>query len=322
MHKHRLLAIIGLIISIVLGLIIYRLAPWNISTFDRNSSESKSANESYFGKFVVTDKEIYCAFKFFDDSAGIYRMDDDGKNITKISDLPAYNLRVYDNHLYFVNSKTLEILKMNLNGTEVEVITKGSEFAINQQNGDIYFSNYITMDGIFCLDITGEITQIYETFSTALQIQDDYLYFNDDHDFLIYRYSLDTKNVESVSSHSSSQFVVATDGIYYFAGYLYKVDKDSLEESIIIESNVQSFSINNGWIYFVTNAQASNEVGSIKKIRLDGSDLTELHSGDIETYNTFIYIAGDWIYLNEPFSISKLMRISANGKGYSEVILP
>lgn len=116
---------------------------------------------------------------------------------------------------------------------------------------------------------------------------------------------------------------------------MYCVDLESLEETVIYDDNVITLTINNGWIYFVTFDKEKQKdlpkyttdkdaltAGTINKMKLDGSNEQIICTENINPYDSFLHIIGEWIYITGAYESETLRRIGPNGEDYSIVELP
>jgi len=286
-------------------------------------SASNSSNLTHFGKFLIEDEYIYFSEIVDETTIGLFKTNLTGEIFVKISDLSVSGLQMYDNHLYFRNQKTGEICKMNLDGTDYEAIVKGIDYVIDSDTGDIYYSQYPSRSALFKLSADGEISEIYQNFVTSFQIQDNFLYFVDQDDFLLYRLNLETHSVEVVSeSQLASQYTLTETHVFFAFGSIYKINLETLEQETLYNQTVTSLAINGDWIYFIgKDAEKPNE-GNIKRIKSDGTLEQVILRQDINAYSTFLHFAGDWIYITGVYQSDGLFRIKANGEDYSEVELP
>lgn len=286
-------------------------------------SASNSSNLTHFGKFLIEDDFIYFSEVVDEETIGLYKTDLTGEVLVKISDLSVSGLQMYGTHLYFRNNNTGEICKMNLDGTGYESIVMGIDYVIDSDTGDIYYSQYPSRSALFKLSSDGEISEIYQNFVTSFQIQDNFLYFVDQDDFLLYRLNLGTHSVEVVSeSQLTSQYTLTETHAFFAFGSIFKINLETLEQEMFYDQTVTSLAINGDWIYFIgKDAEKPNE-GNIKRIKSDGTLEQVIWRQDINAYSTFLHFAGDWIYITGVYQSDGLYRIRANGEDYSEVELP
>ncbi len=285
-------------------------------------SASNSSNLTHFGKFLMEDDVIYFSEVVDQKSIGLYKTDLKGEVFVKISDLPVSGLQMYDDQLYFRNHMTGEICKMNVDGTGYEAIVKGIDYIVDCDTGDIYYSQYPSRSALFKRTADGETSEIYHNFVTAFQIQDNFLYFVNQDNFLLYRLNLETDSVEVVSeSQLSSQYTLTEKHAYFAFGVIYRVNLETLEQEIFYEQTVTSLAINGDWVYFIGKDAEKAEEGNIKRIKSDGTVEQTIWRQNINAYSTFLHFAGDWIYITGVYQSDGLYRIMPNGKDYSEVEL-
>lgn len=286
-----------------------------------NSKETASSNLSTFGKFLEADGQIFFALKFTDNiSTGIYSSNAAGDKIKKISDLSVMNLQSYDDHLYAENEG--KIVRMNYDGSKLQGLVAGTEFDLDQSTGNIYYSDYNQWDGIWCLYPSGNQEKIYHEFGTSFQVQGDYLYFINESNLSLSRFHLLDKTVEKLSNDSIASYTYVGDEVYFINGSMYKINLSSLETSLIKEGKLQSFSINNDWIYFTENSEGDNKVGNIKKMKMDGTCETLLHQGGFDPFEEWLHVGGDWLYLAKAFYSHELKRLGPNGGPLEIMVMP
>ena len=341
MIKNKLAFVLGIWMILITVIILFGFKEMNSSRSQLiyPSEESNSSNLSHYGQFLVSTDAVYFSIYIYNDentTTGFYKSDFEGKNITRINDLLIWGLREYQDKLYFIDRMTGYICKMDKDGSNYEPLFMATDYIIDFENGDIFYSQYASRSGVFKKDVNGVVTEVYDTFSSEFQIHKGYLYFVDQNEFRLCRTNLKTLKTEKISkTQLSSQYTLTDSYAYYPFGELYRLDLETLEETIHYDGHVNSLAINDGWIYFVTDdkEKKKNEPkfyvpeedlytsGTISKMKLDGSR-EQILCKEINPFGTFIHLAGDWIYITEPYETKILSRIGPNGEAYTIIDLP
>ncbi|MBV7271434.1 cell wall-binding repeat-containing protein [Clostridium sp. PL3] len=231
----------------------------------------------------------YLYYSTSKDGNKVYRIKDDGTELTKISDDYALNINIADNHIYYSNSSDSgKIYRMNLDGSDkTKIIDKYSVFTVvknyiyysykNQQESGFY---RINTDGSNNTKLSNDYTYY------SMSIADNYIYYaNSNDNDSIYKMKIDGSGKTKLCSDSSTSINLEDGWIYYEAadgtftekgpGYkLYKIKTDGTERTKISDDFPASMIVYNGWIYYRSRLDGDN----LYKIRVDGSNKTQLTS--------------------------------------------
>lgn len=257
---------------------------------------------------------------------GIYRVKNNKKE--KISDEYGYYLNNDGKYIYYVDSKTNDLIKMKKNGKDKQVfVEKVDSFKITISDNWLYYLKgaklyRVKTNGNKKREILNKSIKNYEIIGDLIY----YSYFNNDK-YIISKMTTDGKNVSKISSNDGKVFFINNNEIYYIIEKyneedsknvfgLYKMKLNGKNEQKITEivGNINTNSINfyKNYMYY-TKLDEDNKL-AIYKIKLNGKKETKVT--DIKAYSTLININDKYLYYpdeNDEGNM-QLFRIKTDGK--------
>lgn len=201
----------------ILGEYAFQSNLMGLNKVNLTTGEIKNLSPDFAGSINAVDSWIY--YINGKDSNTIYRIDTEGQNREKLSDLVDVDILLYyDGQLYFNRYwNNWEIYKMNLDGSDVVMLQKEwIEFFLIHDN-DIYFSDEsYTVKGIFRFDLNGgNKVKLTDAYGDHMNVCGGYLFFNNALDeYKLYRINLDGFEMEKVLDFTISY-------IHSYGDYLY-----------------------------------------------------------------------------------------------------
>ena len=123
----------------------------------------------------------------------------------------------------------------------------------------------------------------------------------------------------TVSSPPVSASKETAEGIspwLYYSGSigLYRLNTDGKDSAELCNDDVESFLVNDGWIYFKTYTATGKEP-NLFKMRLDGSERQQLGTA---VANIWIAVQDGWVYFSEGIDYG-IGKIRVDGTGYEKL---
>ena len=203
------------------------------------------------GGYLAYDGEWY--YYTSNDADCMYRMREDGSGKTKLTDIPAHGISVYDGYVYFLSTYDA-LYRMKTDGSDLtSLIEIGAEYA-RIQNGRIYYGDtglysialdgsdqrdendingyYVVIDGIYTyytdpnhgqhlyrarMDGSDAVC-IYNKEVGGLRIAGKQLFFYERDSGWFSTYDLTTGEVTQLTYDPLNEAVVTKDGVYAWSG--------------------------------------------------------------------------------------------------------
>jgi len=119
----------------------------------------------------------------------------------------------------------------------------------------------------------------------------------------IMRTTVDGEKSEMLTDSFNMRFYIYNDKLYYRDfeenSGIYRMELDGRNPELVLDNAMECITIINNWLYFISDS--SNNRGSIFKIRLDGSEMTQIS----EPVFVAFYSNG-WIYFNDYSNIGRV----------------
>ncbi|WP_165452342.1 DUF5050 domain-containing protein [Paenibacillus thalictri] len=259
----------------------------------KDGSEKQKLTDDNAASINVKGEWIYYTVidKSKNEHQGIFKVRTDGTGRTRISDAPAYKITVDGDWIYYVDQKltgqgqysvgfykTLGIKKIRTDGTEETNLFQGK---------------------------TEE--PLRNAVSDSIHVQQDWIYFvqpgDSEQPDKLSKIRKDGMQLTPMSEGHFNSFLIVDDWIYY--GNDNQLFKMSLQGSSSIPLrkfdepvNFDTLTYNDGWIYYVKGRFGIMGSASIEKIRIDGSEPTNVIGG-VRAVSLFLiggklYFAGAW----------------------------
>jgi len=309
--------IIGAVVLIIIILLII---------FGGKKANNLSGNLFNSGFSVSSGKTIYFLGYNNGMEDGIYKIK--GKKKQKIADDYGYYLNIYGNHIFYIDSKDSNIVKLKTNGKDRKVLVENVDMKEITISGKYLY--YFDDSYLYRINVNGENKKrILDKTLDYYQIVGNYIYYSyiDNGSYSISKVKIDGENNEKISEECGKSFWVNGNDIYYmylnkktenssFMYELYKIGTNGKNKKKITEisDKLEPYTINfyNKMVYYTKR----DDSGKIAIYKMDLKGKKETKVVDINGYATNINLHNDYVYYpdqNENGDI-QIYRIKTNGK--------
>lgn len=234
----------------------------------------------YIGRLNVVDNKIIF-YGAAGDSAGLYRIKDDGSNLKRLISEPrngGKEVYTIDKWIYYDD---LYKLSLNGDGSDKEKIDHFDIIngTLNIDNGYIYYC---------AKDITTD-------------------------EYCIFKMNLDDSTNQKLSTGQVYEMSVYNGYIYYKEeNSLYKMKTDGTENQLIIDKNIGDYNVKDDCIYYI-----SEDGSSLYKMKNDGTNNQKmnLNISMIDRYYG-LFIVDNWLYFKAD---NCLQRVELNGSNQKTI---
>jgi hypothetical protein len=245
----------------IIAILMFIITACNGSSEDNKEANapilgSTSGNISHGGLMCGQDDLV--AYRSEADSWSLYVYD--GQEHQKISDDKPASINIVDDTIYFANySEGFKLYRISVNGDSRKKLTDYGVTNVNVIDDSIYYIN--RDDGFYLskIDINGENKDIIlEERVGGLVTDGNHLYYKkpvDNGFFDLFRIDFDGENEVRLTNGHYVHFInVVEDYIFYWSvneQVLRRIDKETLENIVLIDTNVDYVNANNGYVYFL-----------------------------------------------------------------------
>lgn len=197
---------------------------------------------------------------------------------------------------------------------ETSKISNSTSNSLFLQDNSIYYADY---EGIKRVSIdSGKTNTIAELKASQIYPYQDKIYFSDSNGNL-FAINFDGSQQAQLLTAEASSFVVYQDHIYFISKtdrkHVYWCDLDGLNKNPLIDLDVDSFSISNNKVYYVSE-------NTVFVSELDGKNVKEIYSLDSSMRSPDIYVYKEWIYLMNGSGLSNnISRLRIDGTVYEPI---
>jgi hypothetical protein len=253
---------------------------------------------------------------------GLFRMDFEGTNKSKILEDSVSSLQVLGEYVFFINQKNDCIYKMDNQGGTPRKLNNDAVFKMMVRDNFIYYiskNDYkpykMSTDGmdktLLCQSLTSIKRSVDTYFScNSLWITENHLYFSvhfkeDPLSDGIYR--IDSNLEEQVMLFNGSYRSIEIDeGVMYFIdeveGCLYQGTLDGKEQKKIIPNRINAYLVNGGWVYY-------GDQNGIFKVHSNGKGVFQLSQDETNAIN----LIGDDLFYYNLSDGNRLFRMKIDG---------
>ena len=320
-------------IILLIALIILIIFITSISIIKNKNAQLDNSNLDNLGYTVKNKGRIYYLGYNNGNIDGIYKMKLNGNKKEKISDDYGYYLNEDGNYIYYIDSKTNNLIKMKNNGKDKEVFVEKVDSAkMTVFKGWVYYFKNAKLYRLKTnwskkQEILRKSVDRYEIIGNNIY----YSYYSNDN-YIIATMKTDGTNNSKINLDAGQIFFINKDKIFYLKEVkeqpnegiqLYEMNLDGKEVKKIADIkgivNLNSINFYKYYMYYIKEDKDNNL--AIYKIKLNGESETKII--DIKGYSTLININDDYIYYpdendNENMDI---YRIKTNGEGKESLSL-
>ena len=268
-----------------------------------------SGNIINLGTVAKKDELIYYSYE--SNEGKLYKIKEDGSNITKISDDSVLYINVLEDWIYYFNySDGGKLYKIKTDGTEKTKLNNDISQQITVVNEWIYYINFSDNNKIYKIKTNGlGRTKVNNDSSVNINVEDDYIYYTNMSDNnKIYKIKTDGTGRVKLNNDQSGFINVADGWIYYSSASdsykIFKIKTDGTGRTLVRDQDSLFLNVNDGQIYFC-NVFQDNYLSSIK---IDGTDESILST----SRSAFPNVINDYVYFQNGSDNDKLYRIKNN----------
>jgi hypothetical protein len=228
-----------------------------------------------------------------------------------------------DNWIYYCNTNDdWKLYKTKKDGTEKIKLTAYPVISINVVGECIYFRDYVWGETACIAKINTDGSSekvIIEEPTHNVIVVDDWIYYVNINDNLIYRVKTDGSNNEVLVDTKVDRFFIQNDNIIYNDlqdDMIYKKSLDSQDKEILVQKKVAFFIVSEGSVYYSTS-----DGETLYKKEIEGEIETMLLSGiPIQSFN----VKDDWIYYSVgtdtvEYDLQGLYKVKTDGKSNAKL---
>lgn len=263
------------------------------------------------GYVCVSGDHIYYSERM--DGKALYKADLDGKNKVKLSDVPARDINVVGDTVYFVHNDRFVIHSVKTDGSDAKelILTMAKCMAVF---GDrLYYINWGDDCQIYSAKLDGTDVKLeYPICASEFAFAGPWIYYSEHNNGdVLARIRIDGEE-QSMFDDQASIFVNNANGYTYYVnwndeGKLYKYAQHGQEmPGPITESKVGYVNLQGDWIYYIDwiNGESTHRINlstnEIERITKDACDGT--------------YVTDEYVYYYNSGDGKRLYRMELNGK--------
>lgn len=318
--------IIPIILAVVLAALFLtlRLSNSKVPENDADTIGNTAGNLLNNGLFCEDDGVVYFSNAY--DNSYLYSMNPDETNMKRLTNTSVNYINAAGDYLYYYQNEkagapsswgghgTLGVYRSSKNGKRTDCIKRTVCGVVALTGNSLYFQNYNNTEGmtLYKSDLMGnqKALAVNEIIDPSC-IQNGFIYYagiEGDHNL----HRLDTAT-DSVSVTLLGNFwnpIVTGDTIYYMNvsdNYsLYRRSLSSDAEEKLTGDRVDTFNITPDYIFYQRN---STDSPALMRMRLDGSEPTEIMSGNYTDLN----VTSRYVYFHEFGSDVPIYRVPTDG---------
>ena len=261
--------------------------------------------------FSVLSETTYDKQKTPTYHGSIFRTDTKGNQLVEIADHYASYMTIHNNWLYFSSEN---IYRMPKDGGKIELLISGNDLEFTIHKNRIYFVEKSIEDGIYESSLDGSSQKkIFDGGASNLTVIRDTIYSVRKADFKLHATSIRNNESNSVINASVAQYCIDDQHVIYTDDGLYIQTLNEGAGAIKIDDFVSTFNLHGDWVYYISAVEGDVLKPTLIKARRDGSERVTLLDNDMSYYDMEIYIAGNWIYLFNPYEADQFIRLSLDG---------
>ena len=218
----------------------------------RSDMGNSNSNLFNMGYVANDDQNIYfCALT--EGNSGIYKADLDGSNKTLLCNEHGFYINIIDNWIYFVNSIDNKIYRMDKEGGNKLKISDIEATSLLAYKNKLYVIGVYEPYGcnLFVMNLDGtEEINICEEYVGDISIYNNriyYTYITEDNEGYLCSMDIDGNNKETLLDDSPIRFFPTEKNIYY----IITQEKKKMDMSLIL-ANSEVFDEKNGDLYFTS----------------------------------------------------------------------
>lgn len=288
-----------------------------ISAGVANTKGTTPSNANNFGKVTTQGNWVY----FAGSDNAIYRMRNDKTQIQRICNATAVSLNVVGDWIYYADG-TLEggIYKVKLDGTNKTKLSNAISYRVYVENDWIYYTSKYWGGILYKMKTDGsQSTKLLTEECREYIVHNGYIYYTSADDGLVYKCNTDGqgKTILCPGFAGSNLALVGEKLAVSGSETIYYVNLDGSGFKKYKKNNAQFSFLNgyDGWLYYLehnfNNGSTTTYFGRMKP---NGSQKTNIFEYKFLNHaNTYLIVAGDWIYFQNEHQNDDLYRVKIDG---------
>jgi hypothetical protein len=266
---------------------------------------------------IVAQRDDLIYYSNYSDEGKLYKIKEDGSNITKISNDASLYINIMEDWVYYFNySDGGKLYKIKIDGTGRTKLNDDVSQQVTVLNEWIYYVNASDNNRIYKIRTNGTSrTKVNNDSSVNINVVDAYIYYTNLSDAnKIYKIKTDGLGRVKLNNDQSG-FINVADGWIYYANAsdsqkIYKITTNGTDKTKVKDQEALFINVKNGYIYY-SNAYGNN---LLSRIKIDGTEETMLN----ESESIFFNVINDYIYFENNSDNDRLYRIKNNGQEQEE----
>ncbi len=263
------------------------------------------------GAVCVTDDAIYYSERM--DGRALYKADLDGKNKIKLSDVPARDINVVGDTVYYIHYDRFVIHSVKTDGSDPKELILTMAKGMLVFGDRLYYINWGDDCKIYSAKLDGSDVKVeLDVCAAEISLYGPWLYYSEHNNGdVLARIRLDGEE-QSMFDEQASLFINNAGGYTYYVnwndeGKLYRYAQNGQElPTPITESKVGYVNIYGDYIYYIDWVNGE----SIHRMNLSNGEIERITKDSCEG----VYIDGEYIYYFNSGDGRRLYRMDLNGK--------
>jgi uncharacterized protein YjdB len=256
-------------------------------------------NISNGGFFAESNGSIYFSFMSY---LGLYKINKNDNNKTKIFDGYAENINVVGDNIYFTDNES-HLNKMKIDGTGLTKVSDDKFKYVNVIGDTVYYQSNNSSLNKIKTDGSGK-TEIIQEQARYINVKDGWIYYvdnsNGNH---LYKIRIDGNEKTILARNIDNRpILVDNEWVYFNNGKISKVKVDGTGQQMVYGSDSQNLNIKDGWIIFTPR-----NVETLYKLKIDTIDGLKKLSNNAKVRST-ISVIDEYIYYNSYENFKDVMR--------------
>lgn len=304
---------------------------WNDAYVNGNTAGNLYNN----GLFCEYNGTIY--FSNPNDSHGLYSMNANGGDLTKLTDDIASFINADDHYVYYVRNNvnrderfaflhvnTNSLCRYDLKYKKVRVLDTAPSIYASLIGNYLYYIHYTTETAstLYRIKLDGsEQEQVDSNPYFTCSANGQYLYYNgiaEDHN--IYQLDTSTGSINTICQgnywmpSASNEFMFFLDCDQNYA--LVKLDRSSPTPTVLVNDRIEYYNVYGNTVYYQKNNLDGD--AALCSIHTDGSGFTEIQAGNFTNIN----VTSQYVYFSEVGNEDVIYMTPTNGSGGVTIFNP
>ena len=271
-----------------------------------------SGNLTNEGLVAITDDAVYYSDKM--DGKALYRASLDGNDKKKLSDLPARDINVWGDTVYFIDSDQYKIHAVKTDGSDERELINVFAQRLMIIGDRLYYSNWGDSCKIYSAKLDGTDNKLaIDVQVSEMSLSGAWLYYIDREqmDQALYCIRIDGQDKAQLSEGNSLFASGLADEVYFVnwadGGKLYRMRRDqSTAPEALSENKVGYVNLCGDWVYYIDWVKGEH----IYRRNINDGTVEQVNNDPSEG----VFVKGDYVYYYNSADGKRLYRVNTNGK--------